>query len=143
MFLAALDSARSPDPNRLAGVLRLADQLLRKPESTRIVHALLVYLFQVTDLRPAQWRALLAPPLSPDLEATMISTAQQLFEQGKIEGKLEGETLFLERLLQARFGKLPPSYQRRIAEVDPETRLSWGERVLTAATLAEVFADTH
>lgn len=25
MFLAALDSARSPDPNRLAGVLRLAD----------------------------------------------------------------------------------------------------------------------
>lgn len=82
---------------------------------------------------------MLAPPLSPALEVTIISTAQQLFDQGKIEGK----TLFLERLLQAKFGKLPPSYQRRIAEANPETRLSWGERVLTAATLAEVFADSH
>lgn len=57
VFLSALDSARSPDPARLARVLRLADQLLGEPESTRIVHSLLVYLFQVTDLQPAQWRA--------------------------------------------------------------------------------------
>ncbi len=143
VFLAALDSVRNPDPARLAGVLRLADQLLREPESTRIVHVLLVYLFQVTDLNPAQWRALLTPPPSPALEATMISTAQQLFDQGKIEGKFEGETLFLERLLYAKFGPLPPGYQRRIADANPETLLSWGERLLTATTLAEVFADPH
>lgn len=143
VFLAALNSARDPYPTRLAGVLRLADQLLREPESTRIVHALLVYLFQVTDLKPTQWRTLLTPPPSPDLEAAMISTAQQLFEQGKIEGKIEGETLFLERLLQAKFGKLSQSYQHRIAAADPETLLSWGERVLNASTLAEIFGDTH
>ena len=51
--------------------------------------------------------------------------------------------MFLERLLQAKFGRLPPSYRHRIAEADAETLLSWGERVLSAATLAEVFADTH
>lgn len=28
-------------------------------------------------------------------------------------------------------------------EANPETWLSWGERVLTAATLAKIFADTH
>ena len=151
LFLAALDSARDPDPARLAGVLRLADQLLRESSSTRIVHAVLVYLFQVTDLQPAQWQALLNPPFSPDLEATMISTAQQLFEQGKLEGRVEGrvegrtegETLFLERLLQARFGPLSTADRQRIMMASPETRLSWGERVLTAATLADVFAETH
>ncbi|MBL8260022.1 MAG: hypothetical protein JNM60_09470 [Candidatus Competibacteraceae bacterium] len=72
----------------------------------------------------------------------MTSTAQQLFEQGKIEGEIEGETLFLEHLLHAKLGPLPSGYQRRIAQATPESRLTWGERALTAATLADVFADT-
>ena len=37
-----IQSARSPDPARLTAVLRLAGQLLREPESTRIIHALLI-----------------------------------------------------------------------------------------------------
>jgi hypothetical protein len=108
---------------------------------------------------PAQWRALLNSPVSPDLEATMISTAQQLFEQGKLEGRVEGrvegraegraegrtegETLFLERLLQAKFGPLSAADRQRIMTASPETRLSWGERVLIAVTLTDVFAETH
>lgn len=85
---------------------------------------MLVYLFQVTDLQPAQWRALLNPPVSPDLEATMISTAQQLVEQGKpegrIEGQTEGETLFLECLLQARFSPLSVADRQRIMTASPK-----------------------
>ena len=169
-FLAALDSARQQNRERLIEVLRLADTLLREPDSTRIVHALLVYLFHVTDLQPAQWQALLSPPPSPELEATMSSTAQQLFERGKFEGqregklegqregklegqregqregkregKREGEGLVLERLLRFKFGEVSPDCRRRIAQADAETLLVWSERVLTAATLDEVWQDS-
>jgi len=69
----------------------------------------------------------------------MISAAQKLFEQGKLEGKLEGESLILGRLLQAKFGVVPAAYQKRIKQADAQTLLIWSERVLTAAALDEVF----
>jgi hypothetical protein len=50
VFLNALDSVLSKDVARMVEVLRLADQLLRQQGSTRVVHALLVYLFHVTEL---------------------------------------------------------------------------------------------
>ena len=120
-------------------VLRLADQLLREQGSTRVVHALLVYLFHVTELEPAQWQALMTSPVSSQMEATMISAAQKLFERGKLEGKLEGESLILLRLLQAKFGKVSPTYQKRIKRADAETLLMWSERVLSATSIGEVF----
>jgi hypothetical protein len=43
VFLAALDSVLRQDLARMVDVLRLADQLLQERESTKIVHALLVY----------------------------------------------------------------------------------------------------
>ena len=46
----------------------------------------------------------------------------------------------LRRLLQAKFGALSPVYQRRIKQADAHTLLLWSERVLTAATLDDVFA---
>ena len=158
VFLAALDSVLRQDLARMVDVLRLADQLLREPESTKIVHALLVYLFHVTELEPAQWQTLLTSPLSSKMEATMISAAQKLFERGfnegkqealnaakklyeqeKEKGRLEGESLILERLLLAKFGAVPPVYRQRIKQANAQTLLIWSERVLTAATLDEVF----
>lgn len=60
-------------------------------------------------------------------------------EEGRLEGRLEGEAALVRRLLERKFGPLDVATQQRLATADADTLLKWGERVLTAATLAEVF----
>ncbi len=69
--------------------------------------------------------------IGDEVRDTMITTADRLRAEGRAEG-------LLLRLLTARFGGLSSSVVERVeraAVVDIE---SWGERILTAATLAEV-----
>jgi predicted transposase YdaD len=61
-------------------------------------------------------------------------------QEGRQEGRREGEAEMLLRLLRIRFGALPADTEAHVQAADPETLLRWSERVLTAATLDEVFA---
>ena len=63
-------------------------------------------------------------------------------QEGHKEGRQEGESLMLQRLLTLKFGPLDAATQARLAAADSETLLVWGERVLTAESLAEVFDGT-
>jgi hypothetical protein len=60
-------------------------------------------------------------------------------QEGRQEGRLEGETLLLQRLLVRRFGPLPAGVVARIAAATVEEIETWGDRVLDARTLDEVF----
>jgi phage baseplate assembly protein W len=51
----------------------------------------------------------------------------------------QGEAAVVLRLLECRFGPLDETVRQRIQAADAETLLLWGERVLTAQTLADVF----
>ena len=57
------------------------------------------------------------------------------------EGRIEGERIFLLRQLRTRFGELPAAAVRRIEAAETTALERWGERVLNAATLAEVLDD--
>jgi len=54
--------------------------------------------------------------------------------------KTEGQASFLQRQLQVKFGELPPSVKRQLKAATPSQLEHWGERVLTAETLEQVFA---
>lgn len=62
-------------------------------------------------------------------------------QEGRREGRQEGEALMLQRLLAKRFGPLPSSVIERIASASAERLELWGERVLDAQSLDEVFSD--
>lgn len=62
-------------------------------------------------------------------------------KEGRKEGRKEGECTLLLRLLRARFGELPAAVVARINAAEAADLERWGERVLAAQTLAEVFAD--
>ena len=64
---------------------------------------------------------------------------EQGLQQGRVEGRQEGEAAILIRLLTLRFGPLDESSLRQIHQADADTLLQWGERVLTAVTLEDVF----
>ncbi len=69
--------------------------------------------------------------------------------EGKKEGKKEGEQIgirkgelaMLRRQLERRFGELPPKAVELLERADVHLLLEWGDRVLTAANLDEVFEE--
>jgi hypothetical protein len=62
-------------------------------------------------------------------------------DQGREQGRLEGEAKTLLKLLELRFGRVPEDVAARVRAA-PEPQLErWVERVLTAASLDDVFAD--
>jgi predicted transposase YdaD len=68
---------------------------------------------------------------------------QQAFSEGEIQGqakgRVEGEAALLLRQLERRFGPLPESARLRVATADAETLLAWGERILDAESLEDVW----
>jgi len=64
--------------------------------------------------------------------------AKKYVAQGRDEGRKEGERALLLRQMRARFGELPAAAVARVEGAEVAQIEQWGERVLTAATLAEV-----
>ncbi|NCA90611.1 MAG: DUF4351 domain-containing protein [Gammaproteobacteria bacterium] len=60
-------------------------------------------------------------------------------QEGQQKGRLEGETLILQRLLFRRFGPLPQEVLARIASASEAEITSWVDRVLDANCIEEVF----
>lgn len=60
-------------------------------------------------------------------------------QQGLAEGRQKGEAALLRRQLMKRFGELPRSVSDRLGVAQPEQIECWGERVLDARSLSEVF----
>ena len=74
-----------------------------------------------------------------------MTAGQQLIEQGRKQGIEQGRQGFqqvLLRLLRQRFGDAVDAHvEQRIATAPIEQIDLWTVRILSAATLAEVFAD--
>jgi hypothetical protein len=62
-------------------------------------------------------------------------------QEGPEEGQKKGEARMLVRLLELRFGPLDETARAKLDGADADTLLRWGERVLTAQALGEVFGD--
>jgi predicted transposase YdaD len=62
-------------------------------------------------------------------------------QQGRQEGRQEGEAELLLRMIERRFGPLSAADRARIQRADAGALLIWGDRLLSARSLAEVFVD--
>ena len=62
-------------------------------------------------------------------------------EQWERQGLQQGEAVLFLRLAERRFGPLSADARDRIESADAETLLRWGENLLTAGSLDEVFSD--
>ncbi|WP_371869556.1 DUF4351 domain-containing protein [Duganella flavida] len=64
---------------------------------------------------------------------------EQGMEQGLKQGRKQGAVALLERQLARRFGPLPQTVQRKLAKASLEQVDAWGEVVLEATSLKQVF----
>jgi predicted transposase/invertase (TIGR01784 family) len=149
--LLLMKHIRDPDlPARLPELVALWHDILNQPSGLQALTVLLRYLSAAAptvtqrDLRRAITAAL------PQQEEMLMSTiAEEWVKQGEARGRAEGEArgqvkgqaAFLTRLLERRFGILPEAYRSRIANADAATLLAWGDHVLTAHSLDEVFSE--
>lgn len=62
-------------------------------------------------------------------------------QEGREEGRMEERALMVLRLLRLKFGPLAPQTEDRVRSADANRLLEWGDRVLTAESLQDVFKD--
>jgi len=60
--------------------------------------------------------------------------------KGKAEGKAEGRADLLLRQIRRRFGTVSLQIEAKVRAADVDTLDRWGDLILTAATLDELFA---
>jgi hypothetical protein len=98
---------------------------------------------------PEALQALLEREIGPETKDIIVTPGQQLIEQGRQQGLEQGleqgrqqaiQALLL-RQLRLRFGDAVDSHvEQRVATASAEELETWSMRVLSAATLAELFA---
>ena len=72
--------------------------------------------------------------------ASFERKAQQIgMEKGMEKGISKGQARLLTRLIQQRFGVLPPDLEARLQAAAPEQLETWALRLLTAGSLEDVF----
>ncbi|MCC5789548.1 MAG: DUF4351 domain-containing protein [Opitutales bacterium] len=82
---------------------------------------------------------------STHLKEEAMSIADQLRQEGRQEGReegrQEGERMILQRLIARKFGELDYVSQEKLNHAGLEELECWGERILDAKTLEEVFGE--
>lgn len=113
----------------------LFHRVLRTENGKAALGALLRYAAFVGNVERARLERFVHQ-LGPAAVEAYMTTAEQLIEKGKAEGRAE----LLLRQMGLRLGPLPEQVRDRVRTAAPERLDLWGERVLTAATLDEVLA---
>ena len=64
---------------------------------------------------------------------------QQGIQQGKRQGMQQGESTMLVRQIERKFGQVSKEVKQKIGLADSDTLLEWGEKILSASTLDDIF----
>ncbi len=78
---------------------------------------------------------------NPDVEEAVVTWTDRLRAESEAKGKAEGRAELVLKQLQLRFGPLDARSIERVRSARSEDLDAFAERVLTAATLAEVLDD--
>lgn len=130
---------RSRFPEALSRPIRRLATLLAGAEGADLRRAFCVFLRE--SLLPGRFPEARIPELL-ELEEVRPMLRQTVLEwtrEWERKGRREGEAALLVRLLERRFGPLRTRDRERIDAADDERLLDWGERILTARSLDEVF----
>jgi len=143
--LIRLENSRAPQD--LQAVIGLLVRWLHAPEQQDLCRAFTVWIKRV--LLPARLPGIELPEMS-DLDEVNTMLAERVkqwteewkaegMQAGRQQGRQEGEAALLLRQLTRKFGPIDEPTRVRVLGADAEQLLVWGERVLSAETLEELF----
>ena len=128
-------------PEAIGELLNLLSEWLSDRPDLRRMFALWI---RATLMRKVKYRIVL--PQIDDLEELNVMLADRLEEwangymlKGKLEGKQQGESLALQKLLVKRFGGVPASVAEKIESASMDQIEAWFDKAIDAKYLDEVF----
>ena len=110
---------------------------LQSPEQEDLRRSFTVWVKRV--LLPARLPGIDLPQVT-NLQEVNAMLAERVMEWTE-QWKLQGEAALFLRLAERRFSPLSADTRDRIVSADAETLLRWGENLLTAGSLDEVFSE--
>jgi putative YhgA-like transposase/uncharacterized protein DUF4351 len=129
-------------------------EVVSAPNGLEALALVMRYILEVNEqVRPEALQALFEREIGPEAKDAIMTAGQQLIEQGIEQGIERGRQQgieqgrqhfqeFLLRLLRQRFGdEVNAHVEQRLATASVEAIDAWSARLLSAATLAELFAD--
>ena len=150
LFLLALRAKTDPTARKhLEAIFQRLAQLDDDATSIEIMRTLLDYVGQVVDDDQCKVHELWTHYLLEQKEDVMATLAQKWRMEGEIlgvkkgrtEGRMEGRFSLLQRQLTRRFGSaFDGRFHQRLQSASVEQLDSWGERLLDAQSIEEVFA---
>lgn len=126
----------------MAGWAELFRAVRRAPNGAVAMAAVWRYLLSVHEAIEERVLPALTAALDEEQRQDMATIAEQLIEKGERKGMEKGQRAIVQRLLERRFGPLPPEALARLARAVPSELEQWAERLLVAATLSEVLEAT-
>jgi len=122
----------------------------RAPGARDVLVSILRYILETSRAEPATLRALLARQVGRKAAEEIMTTAEMLRREGRLEGEAKGEARGVKKgeilgkrgalllQLRQRFGRLPAAAVARIDKACAAELDTWCGRVLTASSLDEV-----
>jgi hypothetical protein len=133
----------SRDPEHVLEFVGALVEWLQAPEQADLRRAFAVWLRRVF---PRERDSDVEIPETENLQEVRTMLAERVkewskrwHEEGRQEGRQEGGADLLTRQLERKFGGVDEAVRDRIAHADSNRLVTWGERVLTAQSLEEVF----
>jgi predicted transposase/invertase (TIGR01784 family) len=135
----------------LARWMNVVREVARAPNGLEALAQVMHYILEVNEhVGSEALQELLEREIGSEAKDAIVTTGQQLIEQGRQQGieqgrqqgRQQGIQEFLLRLLRQRFGDaVDPRVEQRIAGASAEQVEVWSVRVLSAASLAELLGD--
>ena len=149
VVLAQLACRREHDPEtRLVTKLQLSRSLKRWGYDTKTRERLLGLIDGLLVLPPALTEVFVQVfeqdeegDVMEQLNSFQRVRLKRVWEQGREEGREEGRADLLKLFLTERFGPLPDPIEHRLSQASGGDLLRWGQRVVNAVSLEDVFRD--
>ena len=117
----------------------LTDVIRAIPPLSPLARPIVVYLLGAGRYSVDAVRAAVNKFHPEEKEQIMHKSVMRYVDQGRVEGRVEGEAKIITRQLRRKFGPLPSDIQEQVAQATPDELESWSDRILDAGSLQAVF----
>jgi len=142
LVVSCLRRARTPEAfvSELGAWSDVALEVLASPNGAAALGTVWRYVIMVHPGEPEVVLQQLTDVMKEQrVKESLMTAGEILMQRGEARGEARGERRLLEKQLTLRFGPLPAGTLARLEAADVPTLDAWGERVLTARTLEELF----
>ena len=112
--------------------------VLTAPNGVDALSAVAGYIMEASEGRPEELGAFFRE-LGPRAEEAYVTAAEKLTAQVRAKALVEGQATLLLKQIALRFGPLSEQARARVLSAEPNELDRWGEKVLSASTLDELF----